>query len=141
VEAAEGVTVLDIIDEIRSKEHKADRMTLREKVVVVLGIIMFFVLLGMAVPAMAATRIVKTGNDYVRLYDAPCTSKVVIELMNANGAGQYVHLFKQAEADVDGKHFQACYRESVVPEGLYIFIFDDGDTGIIPQEAFQAEGV
>jgi hypothetical protein len=99
------------------------------------------VLVGIATNAYAETKITQQGKDFVRLLDAPCTVKQIVEYFRANDGMQFLPAFRLAEADLGGKRFAACWRASIEPEGFYILFYEDGDTAVIPQSAFQAEGV
>jgi hypothetical protein len=91
--------------------------------------------------AYAETKITKHGKDFIRLLDAPCTVKQIVEYFRANDGMKFLPAFRLAEADLGGTRFAACWRTSIEPEGFYILFYEDGDTAVIPQTAFQTEGV
>jgi hypothetical protein len=134
--------MLEIINEIRPR--KQERSLLREIVSYIVGALALLAL-GVAATwptnANAETKISKQGKDFVRLLDAPCTVKQVVEFFQANDGMKFLPAFRQAEADIGGKRFAACWRTSVEPEGFYILFYEDLDTAVIPQTAFQTEGV
>ena len=123
-----------------SEDAKHQRCYMRRVVLaILLGSFVGFSILY-AISARAA-EISKRGNDYVRLLDAPCTNPAVVKILTDAGMASHLHAFRLAEADIAGKHYGACYRSSVRPDGLYILLFDDGDTAVLPQSEFRREGI
>lgn len=76
-------------------------------------------------PAFAEDLVAYNGADSVRLGEAPCASKPVLERLQPQMQEQY----KTALASVDGKSFAACWR--VVGNAAHL-VYEDGDQGVIP---------
>jgi hypothetical protein len=84
------------------------------------------------VPAFADELVIRTGNDSVRLADAPCESQGVLQHMEPAMHVQY----KAAYAVVQGEKFVACWRALGSAAHL---IYEDGDQGIIPMSDLKRE--
>ena len=64
------------------------------------------------------------GNT-IRLGDGACTSKKVLRQIES----ELQQHFRAASADLQGKHFTACWH--ITPAGAHL-IYEDGDQGFVP---------
>jgi hypothetical protein len=82
-------------------------------------------LLCAAGSAMSASLIAKQGNDWVRIYNQPCTDEKVLDrIPEPSRKG-----FQKANAMVGGKVYSACWAAG---NGGVHLVYDDGDQGIVP---------
>jgi hypothetical protein len=103
------------------------------EVIRIAAVILLLVLFGLAWPAHAAQSMLArtpTG-DTVRLVHEPC--KLTAHGLFPQGipAG-----FEAASAVIDGKRFAGCW--ALLPNGIVLVLFEDGDVGEIPAAAFRA---
>lgn len=83
-------------------------------------------------PAMAADLVARQGGDTVRLADGPCTSQIVLGLLDPKLHSQY----KAASAEVQGRTFAGCWRKTGSVAHL---MYEDGDEGIVPLAELKPE--
>ncbi len=83
-------------------------------------------------PVLAQDLIARQGDDSVRLGEAPCTSEVVLQQLPAHVRAD----FKNASAVVEGKTFQACWRQAGESA---VLLYEDGDQGVIPMTELKPE--
>lgn len=84
----------------------------------------------LAAGAAHASQTAKQGEDWVRIFDSPCVSAQTMAMIPAAMRSQ----FKKLQARFQGQTYFGCY---VVRNGAVYAIYDDGDKGIIPLEAFK----
>lgn len=93
-------------------------------------ILAVFLAIGLFSTAYAESFIARQGKDYVLVHkDKSCENKAILALIPKALAPQ----FHAAEAVVGGQKYQACFIES--PQGV-ILVYEDGDQGLVPYEAF-----
>lgn len=85
-----------------------------------------------AAPVFAQDLIARQGGDSVRLSESPCTSDVVLQQLPAHVRAD----FKTASAVVEGKTFQACWRQA---GEAAVLLYEDGDQGVIPMTELKPE--
>jgi len=83
-------------------------------------------------PAMAGDLVARNGGDSVRLGDAPCTSELVLGLLEPRLQAKY----KAASAVVKGQTFTACWRKT---GNVAHLLYEDGDQGIVPMAELKPE--
>ena len=83
-------------------------------------------------PAMAGDLVARNGGDSVRLGDAPCTSQLVLGLLEPRLQPKY----KTASAVVKGQTFTACWRKT---GNVAHLLYEDGDEGIVPMAELKPE--
>jgi hypothetical protein len=83
-------------------------------------------------PVLAQDLVARQGDDSVRLSEAPCTSEVVLHQLPAHVRAD----FKTASAVVEGKTFQACWRQT---GDSAVLLYEDGDQGLIPMNELKPE--
>lgn len=95
-----------------------------------------FALLLMLAPALgwAQNLIARQGDDWVRLYDRPCESELVIGRLAPGAAETY----RAAVAGFQGQTFQACWR--MVGDSAHL-VYEDGDQGLIPKGELKREEI
>jgi hypothetical protein len=81
--------------------------------------------------AMAGELVARSGSDYVRITDKPCTTAEVLALLPADMHDK----FQEATAQVDGKTFQGCWLMGQ-DERVYLR-YSDGDMGILRYSLFK----
>jgi hypothetical protein len=84
-----------------------------------------------AAPAWAEEVVASSGNDSVRLSDAPCTNQQVLKLLDPS-IRPALH---DASATVQGRSFKACW---IVHGNAAHLLYEDGDQGLIPLSDFNA---
>jgi hypothetical protein len=85
-----------------------------------------------AAPAMAGDMVATDGGDTVRLVDVPCTSEQILSLLEPRLHAQY----KAASAVVQGRNFDACWRQ----QGSVVhLLYEDGDEGLVPMADLKPE--
>ena len=82
-------------------------------------------------PVLAEEMVAINGNDSVRLYDSPCTSQKVLERVTP----ELPAALKDASAVVQGQPYKACW---IIDGDAAHLLYEDGDQGLIPLEAFKA---
>lgn len=85
----------------------------------------------LAAPVMAEEMVASNGNDLVHLYDSPCSSQPVLERVKPERPA----LLRDASATVQGQSFKACW---IVDGDAAHLLYEDGDQGLIPLDAFKA---
>jgi hypothetical protein len=82
-------------------------------------------------PAIAAQEMIaKSGDDHVRLIDAPCPyASVLMHIPEANRKA-----FRKADARVGGQRYFACFA---LKGDQVIIVYEDGDLGQIPAADFK----
>jgi hypothetical protein len=144
--------MFEIIDEIRSNPHKADRMTLRERVVVALGVVCFFFLLFLAVAWSTKAyaeeipvHVLEQNGVVVRLMNTPCVDPVSIAQINP----AFLHRFKAIDSmwpeNGQIKRYAGCWvemsKEETGAEEAFLLVFEDGAKGVVPKaEAVKKRG-
>lgn len=96
-----------------------------------LFIVFAAVLAALVNPAFAGERTFRQGADEVRTFDTPCMHPVVLAY-----AARLVPdtEFQKAYAVVGGQRYEGCWR--AVQGGAVHLIYEDGDQGILPEQAF-----
>lgn len=72
------------------------------------------------------------NGDYIRLFDKPCAN----DRVRAGIPPNQREAFMAGEAKIDGKMWGMCW--TVISQGIGI-IYEDGDRGIVPMQAFKPE--
>lgn len=93
------------------------------------------VALGLLLPkdASAAPDLVASnGQDSVRISDKPCSSEVVLAILNP----KYRELVRDAWAVVGGQPFRACW---LVDGSDAHLLYEDGDQGMVPLTDFKQD--
>lgn len=85
--------------------------------------------------ADAAEMVMRSGSNELRLYDSPCVHAGTLAQLNP----QWRDKFKKASAKVNGQDFYACWILDE-PSGAVFVIFEDGDQGMWPAQAFKPSG-
>jgi hypothetical protein len=70
------------------------------------------------------------GKDTVRVTDQPCTSQIVLRMVNP----QYREVLRDATATVRGQAYRACWFVDVDHAHL---LYEDGDQGLVPLADFK----
>lgn len=82
-------------------------------------------LLCAAGSAMSASLVAKQGNDWVRIYNQPCSDEKVLDrIPEPSRKG-----FQKAQAFFGGQMYSACWAAN--GGGVHL-VYDDGDQGIVP---------
>lgn len=92
--------------------------------------ILLALMLVLSVPASAAEMSASLGKDYIRISDKECTEKAVLDRIPPDQRP----LFRKAEATVGGVDYKACWMYT--PQAIKL-IYEDGDEGLIPPQAFK----
>jgi hypothetical protein len=119
-----------------------------DKYIIYFGTACFAALLYFASSnARGETLISRSGADYVRLFDTPCSSNEVLLGLDEEGrkAGvppaaiaDVLSRLRNGEAGLDGKVYKMCWLDFGPFYGLF---YDDGDRGQVPTELFQPEAL
>lgn len=89
------------------------------------------ILLAVATPAQAGERTFRQGADEVRVQDTPCMHPLVLAYASRLVPDTE---FQRAYAVIDGQRYEGCWR--AVQGGAVHLIYEDGDQGILPEQAF-----
>jgi hypothetical protein len=79
-----------------------------------------------------ASQTARVGDDWVRLFDSPCVSMETMARIPPAMRDQ----FKKVQARFQGQTYFGCY---IVRDGAAYVLYEDGDQGIIPLEAFKQD--
>jgi len=82
--------------------------------------------------AIAETRVARTGDDHVKLMEAPCPYASVLRFIPEDKRA----LFSKADTRVNGERFFACW---IVLDDQIGLIYEDGDRGLIPVSSFNLD--
>jgi hypothetical protein len=89
---------------------------------------------GAALPAFAEDAILKSGNNVIRLYAAPCANdKVMAEILP-----EWRDKFRGAAAILDGENWDACWI--MTPALNEHLVFTDADEIELPARSFKSDG-
>ena len=72
-------------------------------------------------------------GQYIRLFDIPCNNDVVL----AKTPLAFRPRMQAGEAMIDGKLYGMCW--TALPDGTVGMMYEDGDQGRLPVQAFKAE--
>jgi hypothetical protein len=87
-----------------------------------------------ASPAFASdSMIARNGQNWLRLYDKPCSSEDVRALLR----DKWKDKFRAAHSQANGQEFEACWLEK---DGQVFVLFEDGDRLVLPRDAFKPDG-
>jgi hypothetical protein len=136
--------MFEIIDEIRSNPHKADRMTLRERVVVALGVVCFFFLLFLAVAWSTKAYaeeipayVLEANGVTIRLMSGPCVDGVSLGMINVQHQGRFKALDSIWPEPTGMKKYAGCWtemsKEETGSEEAFVLVFSDGTSGVVPK--------
>ena len=93
-------------------------------------------LLVLSLPAFAASIVMRaqdTNGDYVRLFDKPCANDIVL----ARTPSDFRPNMRAGEGSFGGKIVGMCWL--ALPDGTIGMLYDDGDQGRMPMDAFKIE--
>lgn len=83
--------------------------------------------LGFSPYAVRADLIARHDGDWVRLSEKPCSHAAVLEHIDPGVRDEFLN----AEANIDGRNFLACWIDLAQGAAL---VYEDGDSGMIPPE-------
>ena len=92
-------------------------------------------LAALTLAANAGQLIAKQGNDWVLVTDDQCTNPAVVKLLPVGEDG-----WRAARGFINGKMYEACWHVIGQGEGAHV-IYEDGDQGAIPAQAFHDASV
>ena len=73
------------------------------------------------------------GADFIRLFNIPCANDLVL----AKAPPEYRAELRAGEGHIDGKTYGMCWL--ALPDGSVGMIYEDGDAGRLPVQAFRPE--
>lgn len=88
------------------------------------------ILLVAATAASAQERVIRHGDDEVRIFESPCVHAGTMALLNESVRD----LYKKAEGRINGQRYYACWRQV---GSLMHVMWEDGDQGMIPAADFK----
>jgi hypothetical protein len=88
--------------------------------------ILFLILLLLTPLALAETRVLRQGNDEVRVFDGPCVSAETIGRIPENEREGW----KKVQGYINGQRYFGCWRP--LDEAFVYILWEDGDQGLIP---------
>ena len=93
---------------------------------------LFLVLIAPA--ALAGERTFRQGADVLRFWDVPCPFASVLRFIPEDQRQQY----QKAEGQVAGQRYFACWLD--VGDDILHLYWEDGDQGMVPEQALRDEG-
>jgi hypothetical protein len=134
--------MLEIIDEIRPR--KQERMSFREIVSYLIGVVSILLLVTLATNAYATdipVQVLEKDGITIRLMNKPCVEPVSVAMIVPSMLGRFKAIESVwPEKDGSKKAYAGCWAHLTPPEALeegYLVVFSDGQSGFIPKSEFK----